>query len=211
MTPMKQYYETLAASIIKGLEKRRMEGYYFSTSKEAVEKILEMMAEGASVSWGGSATLEQTGMLEALKTSGFETIDRALAKTPAETQECFHKALSADYYFMSTNAITLSGELVNVDKNGNRAAALVYGPKHVMVLAGMNKVAADTESALKRIHTCAAPPNAARLNLSTPCAVTGVCKDCLSDDCICGHTVITRFNAFPGRIKVFLIGESLGF
>ena len=211
MTPMQQYYETMAASVIKGLTKRGMEGYYCSTSGEAVEKIMSMIPEHASVSWGGSTTLAQTGMMDALKNADLELIDRSAAGSPQEKKALERKAFCADYYFMSTNAITADGELVNVDGNGNRVAALVYGPDHVIILAGMNKVASDVEAAIKRVHTNAAPPNTMRLGLKTPCSQTGICKDCVSPDCICAHTVITRFNRIPGRIKVFLIGETLGF
>lgn len=211
MTPMEQYYETMAATIIKGLEKRGMEGYYFATSAQAVAHIMSMLPEGASVSWGGSATLDQTGMMEALQSANLERIDRAAASSASEKKALERRSFCADYYFMSTNAITADGELVNVDGNGNRVAALVYGPEHVMILAGMNKVAADVEAAVERVHTNAAPPNAMRLGLHTPCSQTGVCKNCLSPDCICAHTVVTRFNRIHGRIKVFLIGETLGF
>ena len=211
MSPISQYYETMAASIIKGLEKRGMEGYYFPSSKEAVASILSMIPSGSSVSWGGSVTLSESGMMDALKSADLELIDRSSAKSPQEKKSLERSAFGADYYFMSTNAITTDGELVNVDGNGNRTAALIYGPDHVMILAGMNKVAADAEAAVRRIHTQAAPPNAIRLGLHTPCSQTGICRDCLSPDCICAHTVITRFNRIPGRIKVFLIGETLGF
>lgn len=211
MEPLKQHYQTLAATVIKGLEKRGMEGYYCATSAEAVQTVLSMLPEGASAAWGGSATLAQTGMMAALKSAPLTCIDRSSAATPEEKKERERQAFSADYFFMSTNAITTDGILVNVDGNGNRAAALVYGPDHVIILAGMNKIAADTEAAIQRVHTQAAPPNTVRLGLHTPCSLTGVCKDCLSADCICAHTVITRFNRIPGRIKVILIGETLGF
>ena len=211
MTPIQKHYETLAATIIKGLEKRNMEGYYFATSKEAVDYIMSIIPEGSSVSWGGSATLDQTGMMDALKASSLKKIDRGVASCPEEKKALERQAFTADYYFMSTNAITTDGELVNVDGNGNRVASLGYGPDHVMILAGMNKVAMDEESAIKRVHTAAAPMNTVRLGLNTPCSTTGVCKNCLSPDCVCAHTVITRYNRLKGRIKVFLIGETLGF
>lgn len=211
MTPIEQYYETMAATVIKGLEKRQMEGYYFKTAKEAVEQIMKMIPAGSCVSWGGSTTLSQSGMMDALQAADLERIDRSAAASPAEKKALERKSFAADYYFMSTNAITADGELVNIDGNGNRVAALIYGPDHVMILAGMNKVAADVATAIARVHTAAAPPNAMRLNLRTPCSQTGVCKNCLSQDCVCAHTVVTRFNRHIGRIKVFLIGETLGF
>lgn len=172
---------------------------------------MSMIPEGSSVSWGGSETLSRTGMMDALRAADLELLDRGAAGSPEEKKAIERRAFGADYYFMSTNAITADGELVNVDGNGNRVAALVYGPDHVMILAGMNKIAADEEDAIRRVHTKAAPPNTVRLNLKTPCSQTGVCKDCLSPDCICAHTVITRYNRIRGRIRVFLIGEELGF
>ena len=211
MSPLNQYYETLASTVIKGLEKRGMEGYYCASSAEAVEKIMSMIPENASVAWGGSATLAQTGMMQALLASDLRKIDRNAASSSEEKVRLEHESFYADYYFMSTNAITTDGELINVDGNGNRVAALVYGPEHVIILAGMNKVAADTEAAFQRLRTVAAPANTVRLKLNTPCSQTGTCKNCLSPDCICAHSVITRFNRHKGRIKVFLIGESLGF
>lgn len=211
MTPMEQYYETMASTVIKGLEKRQIEGYYCKTSKKAVEKIMGMIPEGSSVAWGGSTTLTQTGMMDALKSSSLKLIDRSSASSPEEKKALERESFGANYYFMSTNAITTDGELVNIDGNGNRVAALVYGPDHVVILAGMNKVAADVEAAIKRVHTNAAPPNTMRLGLRTPCSQTGICKDCTSPDCICAHMVVTRFNRLQGRIKVFLIGEELGF
>ncbi len=211
MTPLQKYYETLASTIIKGLEKRGMEGYYCASSAEAVEKIMSMIPEGSTVAWGGSATLNETGMMDALLASDLNKIDRNTAPTPEEKIKLEHDAFFADYYFMSTNAITVDGELVNVDGNGNRVAALIYGPDHVMILAGMNKVTADVEAAFQRLRTVAGPANTTRLNLDTPCRLTGTCKNCLAPDGICAHTVITRYDRPKGRIKVFLIGESLGF
>lgn len=211
MTPMKQHYANLAATVIKGLEKRNMEGYYFETAQEAVDKIMSVMPEGSVVAFGGSQTLYQTGMMDALKHSNLHVLDRYAQETPEGRREVERQSFMSDYYFMSTNAITLDGELVNVDGNGNRVAALVYGPDHVMILAGMNKVVADVENAHKRLRTQAAPPNTVRLNLKTPCSQTGVCKNCLSPGCICAHTVVTRYCNTQGRIKVFLIGEELGY
>lgn len=207
----KEAYKATAQTIIHWLEKRNMEGYYFETSQEAVEAILGMMPQGSSVSWGGSATFAETGMKNALTTNDYVLIDRASATTPAQARELFSKAVMSDYYFMSTNAITTKGELVNIDGMSNRVACLCHGPSSVMMLVGMNKVVADIDSAIKRIRTVACPPNAARLNRNTPCSTAGVCSQCLSDDCLCNNIVITRHSTLKGRIKVFLIGEVLGF
>lgn len=212
MNPKQKHYETLANTITKNLAKRRMEGSYCATIEEAVAKAESYLTNGASVSFGGSVTLEETGMLNALRSNkSIQLIDRATATTPEESKKIMHNALSADFYFMSTNAITIDGELVNIDGNGNRLAALIYGPENVIIIAGMNKVAANVEEAISRVHAYAAPPNCQRLDRKTPCAATGVCGNCLSPDCICCHTVVTRFSRFENRIKVILVGEELGY
>ena len=211
MDHKKQAFAKTAQSMIKWLEKRNMEGYYFETAAEAVEAALKMMPEGSVVSWGGTATLTESGMMDALKSGNYTLIDRATAKTPQESREIFAKTVMSDYYFMSTNAITTKGELVNIDGNANRVSCLCHGPSHIMMLVGMNKVTGDVESAVKRIRTYACPANADRLNRNTPCGIAGVCGECLADDCFCNQFVITRRSAHKGRIKVFLIGEELGF
>ena len=211
MTPKAKYYETLANTMIKNFEKRRMEAYYYPTAKEAVEKALSFLPSGAVVAHGGSMTLEETGMMDALRSADIQFLDRAVCKTPEDSRKIFHDALMADYYFMSTNAITLDGQLVNTDGTGNRVAALIYGPENVIIIAGMNKVAATLEEAESRVKNIASPPNAIRLDRNTPCALTGSCHDCFSEGCICSHTVITRRSAIKGRIKLILVGEELGY
>lgn len=212
MNPKQIHYEALADTIIKNLSRRRMEGYYCATIEEAEKKAFSYLTDGCSVAFGGSVTLEETGMLTALRHDpNIRLIDRATAKSPEETKQLYHDALSADFYFMSTNAITIDGELVNIDGTGNRVSALIYGPENVIILAGMNKVAANVTEAFSRIHNTATPMNCLRLQKKTPCASTGVCADCLSPDCICNQLVITRRSAIEGRIKVLLIGESLGY
>lgn len=211
MDPKMQAYAKTAQSVIKWLEKRNMEGYYFETAEEAIKAILETMPAGSVVSWGGTVTLTQAGMMDALQAGDFELIDRATAKTPQEAREIFAKTVMADYYFMSTGALTLKGELVNIDGNANRVACLCHGPSHVMMLVGMNKLVADVESGIKRIRTQACPANAIRLGRNMPCATNGVCGECFLDDCFCNEIVITRRSGHKGRIKVYLIGEELGF
>ncbi len=211
MTPLQESYANTAEHVIKNLKKRGMEGYYCATCSEAVEKALSLMKEPSLVSWGGSMTLSETGMMEALKNSGHRLIDRMAAKTPEERREIYAQTVMCDYYFMSTNAITYDGELVNIDGNGNRVACLLHGPKNVIILAGMNKLASNVEAAVARVHECAAPPNGVRLHTDTPCAKTGICSMCLSPDCMCCDTVVVRMCRTPGRIKVILIGESLGY
>lgn len=173
---------------------------------------MELVSTGDSVSFGGSMTLSESGIMDALNAREDITLyDRSKASTPEEVGDIYRKAFSCDTYFMSTNAITLDGELVNIDGNGNRVAALIFGPSQVIIVCGMNKVATDTDAAIARVRNIASPPNCNRLNKKTPCATTGVCADCLSPECICNHTVITRRCGTPHRIKVLLVGEELGY
>ncbi len=211
MTPQKQYYENTAKTIIANLEKRQMEGYYCEDRASAVKKVLELVPEGASVSWGGTMTLTESGVMDALKSGKFSLIDRDLAKNKQEQREIFSKTVLADYYFMSTNAITLDGELINVDGSANRVACLCFGPENIIILAGMNKVVTNEEAGHLRVRNVAAAKNSLRLNKNTPCALKGKCFDCQSPDCICSQIVVTRRSHIPGRIKVILIGEELGY
>lgn len=207
----KAAYAKQAETIIKNLQKRNMEGFYCATSEEAVRKVLELVEEGASVTWGGSESLKESGVMDAITSGKFEVLDRATAKTPEEQRAFYQKAVGADYFFTSTNAITVAGELVNIDGNGNRVACLIHGPKHVIIIAGMNKVVADAESCVGRIRNTASPANAARLHPNTPCEMTGVCGDCHAPGCMCCEIVVTRHSRHNGRIKVILVGEELGY
>lgn len=211
MNPKKKYYQKKAENIIKNFEKRNIEGYYFASAAEAVEKILEIIEEDSSVSWGGSMTLEEIGIFEKLENRNLKLFDRAKAKNLKEKEDIYHRALNVDYYLMSSNAITQSGKLVNIDGRGNRLAALIYGPKNVIIAAGMNKVVIDEETALKRVKNQAAPANVTRLNKNTPCSKTAHCHECQVDDTICCQTVVTRRSGSKNRIKVILIGEELGY
>lgn len=212
MTVKKQYYKTLAETIIQNLSKRQMEGFYCDTAEEARDKALSLVKADSSVSFGGSMTLDETGILNALQQKKDITLfDRTRANSPEEVHTIMHQALSADYYFMSTNAITTAGELINIDGNGNRVASLIYGPKQVIIVAGMNKVVSNVEDGIHRVRNQATPPNCIRLNKSTPCSATGCCADCLSPDCICNQIVVTRRSGDPNRIKIILVGESLGY
>ena len=211
MTPVQTAWKLQAELIIKGLKKRQMEGYYAATKEEAVSIALSLMPEGSSVGWGGSVTLTECGLMDALKTAPLQVIDRAQAVTPEEKDQMNARLITADTFLMSTNAITMDGELFNIDGHGSRLAFLIYGPKQVLVLCGMNKVVSSLEAAQERARLNACPPNCIRLNKKTPCAVTGRCGDCYGSDCICCQFVTTRRSSVPGRIKVILIGESLGF
>jgi hypothetical protein len=211
MNPKKTMYENQAATIIQHLEKRNMSGYYFDTKEEAAKEILSRIPDQTTVSFGGSMTLNQLDLIQELSTRSLTLLDRSKATTPAETKQIYRDAFSADYYLMSTNAITLDGKLVNIDGNSNRVAALSYGPDYVFIVAGMNKVTLDEASAIERVSNFSAPANTVRLNCKTPCAKTGQCSQCLVEDCICCNLVITRKSRHTNRIHVFLIGEELGF
>ena len=211
MSPKEIANQNLANTIIKNMAKKNMEGYYCATSAEAVEKALSLMPEGASVTWGGSMTLTDCGLMDALKTANYELIDRDTAKTPEDSRLMYAKQVMADYYLMSSNAITIDGELVNIDGRANRVSCLCWGPQNVIIIAGMNKVCSDVESAVQRVRNFAAPPNCVRLNRNTPCTQTGKCGDCYSPDCICSQVLITRRSSTPNRIKVILVGEELGY
>ncbi|MCC8029124.1 MAG: lactate utilization protein [Lachnospiraceae bacterium] len=212
MTPKQQYYEHAANTIIKNLKRRRMDGYYCPTAAEAAELAMSFIKPGMTVSNGGSVTLQECGITDTLRDREDITyLDRTNGTTPEEVTGILRQALLSDCYFMSTNAITMDGELVNVDGSGNRVAALIFGPREVIIVAGMNKVTADIPSARRRVRGIASSPNCVRLGKNTPCAATGQCGDCLGDDCICSQTVITRRSGIPGRIKVILAGEELGY
>lgn len=211
MSYIENGYSLMAKGIIAGLARRNMEGFYCENGNDAVELAISMMEKGARIAWGGSASVTECGLMDAISSEDYVLIDRMNATTEEEKRNIFAQTVLSDYYLMSTNAITLDGELVNIDGNGNRLAALIHGPKHVILIVGMNKVATDLDAAMKRVRLNACPPNAIRLNKNTPCAKTGKCGDCLSPDCFCNQIVITRRSGHQGRIKVILVGESLGY
>lgn len=211
MSFKEQYYENLAESIIEKFNLRGIEGYYCTDREEANAKAKRFLTPGCSVSWGGSMTIEEIGLIDDLKESDYTIFDRQQATTPEEKREMFGRIVTSDFYFMSTNAVTIDGQLINIDGAGNRVACLCHGPEHVVIVAGMNKVVPDVKSGIARVHNMAAPPNSLRLGLNTPCAEYGRCADCLSQDCICAHTVVTRYSRVPGRLKVILVGEELGY
>ena len=207
---MKTQYDKSGPTLVKAMKKRQFDAYYCSTAEEAVEKVLELIPEGDVVSWGGVATVDQLGIKERLRQRNQPLIDRDTAKTPDERMDMLRQALTCDTFLMSSNAISEDGQLVNIDGMGNRVAALCFGPRQVIVVAGMNKVAGDLDSAMARARHIAAPANVQRFDVKTPCSITGQCGDCTSPDCCCSQIVTTRFSKIPGRIKVVLVGEVLG-
>lgn len=205
-------WKLAAPSLIKNFKKRGMDACYCETAEEACQKVLSLIPEGALVTCGGSETLNETGIFRAVSEGTYEFIDRKAAKTPEEARALYGKIVCADYFLMSTNAFTKDGELINIDGNGNRVACLITGPEHVIIVTGMNKLCESVEDAIARIHDTAAPPNAVRVGCKdTICMKTGICGECLSPDCICCQTVITRKSRTKGRIIVILVGEELGF
>lgn len=211
MNAKQQARKTLADTMIQNFAKRNIEAFYCENGKDAVNLAMDIMKDGDTVSFGGSETLEETGLLDAVRNSSHTLIDRTLAKTPEEKREVFLKSMASDYFLMSSNAVTIDGELINIDGNGNRVACLIHGPEHVILMVGMNKVVTDVETGIARTRNTAAPANAARLHPNTPCEMTGHCGDCHSPACMCCQIVVTRHSRHTGRIKVILIGEELGF
>ena len=173
-------------------------------------KAMELIPQGASVGWGGAMSAQQIGLIDAVRAGNYHTIDRETCRSPQEREQAMRDCFGADVFLTGANALSLSGEMVNIDGIGNRVGAIIYGPKEVLVIAGMNKVADTLEQAVVRARTVAAPRNQQRFLRETPCTVTGTCADCKSADCICNQIVITRHCRPAGRIKFILVGEELG-
>ena len=213
MTAKEEYYENIAEGIIEKLAHRNMEGYYCKDWEEANAKAKRFLTPDCSISFGGSETLKEIGLLDDLKEAEgeYEIYDRKQPHPDMTDKEFYGKIVTSDFYFMSSNAVTLDGELINIDGNGNRVACLCNGPEHVIVIVGMNKIVTDVKAGIDRVRNMAAPPNAVRLHTNTPCREYGRCTDCLTDDCMCCHTVVTRMSRTPGRIKVIFVGEELGY
>ena len=200
--------EELAQKIIKGLKSRNMTGYYVKTKEEALNKALELIPEQSKITKGGSMSVNEIGLVDALKAGNYEYCDRE-AMEDKRTAELF--AYNADIYLGSTNAITEDGILINIDGNSNRVSAYAYGPKKLILIVGMNKAAADVDSAMKRARNEAARLNAKRFGLSLPCTLTGSCMNCKSPDTICCQFLVTRYSRHTDRIHVILVDEDLGY
>lgn len=211
LTQRKMRYDKAGAKVAEALNKRHFEAYYCPDRAAALEKILELIPQDHVVSWGGAATVDELGVKEALRQRGQAVIDRDTAKDAQERQQMLKQALTCDTFLMGSNAISADGQLVNIDGTGNRVAALCFGPTQVVVVAGMNKVAGDLDGAMRRAREVAAPMNAQRFPLKTPCVANGLCGDCKGPDSICAQIVTTRLCKPAGRIKVVLVGEDLGF
>lgn len=208
--PRKIYYSKRGQVLVKNLRSRHFEAYYCADRSSALEKALELIPEGASVGWGGAMSAEEIGLIDAVRSGGYHAIDRDKGATPEERDEIMRQCLSAQVFLTGANALSLDGQMVNIDGNGNRMAAIVYGPESVIVVAGMNKVMDSLEDAVTRARTVAAPMNKQRFGAVTGCAETGVCVNCKSEGCICNQILITRHCRPAGRIKFILVGEALG-
>ena len=200
--------EELAQKITKGLKSRNMTGYYVKTKEEALNKALELIPEQSKITKGGSMSVNEIGLVDALKAGNYEYCDRE-AMEDKRVAELF--AYNADIYLGSTNAITEDGILINIDGNSNRVSAYAYGPKKLILIVGMNKAAADVDSAMKRARNEAARLNAKRFGLSLPCTLTGSCMNCKSPDTICCQFLVTRYSRHTDRIHVILVDEALGY
>lgn len=212
MTPIEERNQKMAEQLIKQLKRRHMEAFYCPTGKEAVQKVSELIADGSTVTWGGTATVRDLGIPVVLKSrKTLQVLDRDEVETPEEKQEMYLKAFSADVYLTSANAISEDGVIVNIDGNGNRVAAISWGPKKVIFVIGLNKVAQTVEAALARARGIASPTNSQRFEMNTPCKVDGRCHNCNSAESICSYVHFLRNSRNEGRHVVVLVGENLGY
>lgn len=208
--PKALYYEKRGKILVKNLQSRHFEAYYCENRQEALKKALELIPQGASVGWGGAMSAQQIGLMDAVRNGSYKAIDRESCKTQEEKLRAARECMFADVFLTGANALSMDGEMVNIDGSGNRVGAIVYGPESVIVVAGMNKVSDTLEDAITRARTVAAPMNQQRFLHNTPCTVTGTCADCKSERCICNQILITRNCRPVGRIKFILVGEELG-
>ena len=200
--------ELLAQKVIKGLESRNMSGYYAEDRESALRQALALIPEGSTATMGGGVSVYEIGLVKALKEGSYNFIGR---NEIADKRAAMLAAYDADVFLASCNAITEDGVLVNIDGNANRVSAIAFGPKKVVLIVGMNKVCSDVDAAMKRARGVAAPTNAQRFGLSTPCAKTGSCMNCKSPDTICCQFLVTRFSRHAGRIHVILVNDTLGY
>ena len=200
--------DLLSQKIIKGLESRNMKGFYAHSKAEALKIALELIPSGSTVTMGGCVSAREIGLVDALKVGDYSFIDRDLADNKRAAALA---AYDVDVFLASCNAMTEDGVLVNINGNANRVSAIAFGPRKVVFIVGMNKVCKDVDSAMKRARNIAAPVNAQRFGLDTPCSKTGSCMDCKSPDTICCQFLITRYSRHDNRIFVILVDDNLGF
>lgn len=221
------WYDIIGQRTVKSLCDNHFDAVYCKTALEAKEKILGFVDDitkalkasnpksNTVISWGGSVTMEELGVIAAIKEGyslrKYDILDRASTTDPAQRLEITRLALLSDIYLSGTNAITQSGELFNIDGNCNRVAAITYGPRNVIIACGANKIVKTIDDAISRVRNIVAPMNVQRFDIKTPCKTTGQCANCNSPDCICNTFVLTRHSKPANRIKVVIVGEELGF
>lgn len=211
-SPFKLRSQKIGRKTVEALEKRNFEAYYCDDCEEALQKVISLIPDQDIISFGGSKTLEEIGLLDLLRRGGYKLIDRDTAKNSEERLDLMRRALLCDTYITGTNAVSEDGQLVNIDGNGNRVAAMTFGPKNVLVVVGVNKIVKTLEDAYSRARNIAAPINVQRFDKTkTPCYVNGACQDCTGDECICAYIINTRVCRPPKKIKVIIVGENLGF
>ena len=210
-TSKELYYEKRGKLLVKNLLARHFEACYCANTQDALKKALEWIPEGASVGWGGTVSAQQIGLLDAVRKGPYRVIDRETCKTQEARDKAAMDAMFADVFLTGANAMSLDGQMVSIDGTGNRVAAIIYGPKTVIAIVGMNKVCDSLEDAITRARTVAAPMNMQRFLKDTPCAATGICGDCKKEGCICNQILVTRHCRPVGRIKFLVVGEDLGY
>ncbi len=211
MDPITQRNQKLAEQVAKNLISRHFDAYVAKDAEEAKNIALDIIPKGHTVGWGGSFSVDQIGIKDALRARNNPVIDRSVAKDREESVKMMKACLTCDTFLMSANALSADGVLVNIDGNGNRVAPLIYGPDSVVVVVGINKITPDVDTAIKRARNVAAPINAQRFDINTPCKINGSCADCKAPDSICCHISLTRICRPKGRIKVIIVTEDLGF
>lgn len=211
-TAVQKRTEKAGKKVVEALKNHYFEAYYCATKEEAKEKAVSLVPEGNVVSWGGSVSIEELGLPDSFRNGNYTVIDRDTGKDEEAQVQLMRQALLCDTFLMGTNALSEDGQLVNIDGRGNRVAALAFGPKQVIVIAGINKLVHSAEDAVTRARTIAAPTNLQRFEKSeTPCQRTGTCGNCTAPGCICTQIVLTRQSKPANRIKVIVVGEELGF
>lgn len=203
--------ERLAELLLNRLKRRHYEAYFCHDAGEVLDKLKALIPENSTVTWGGSDTIRSLGVTDMLKAGNYEVYDRDDVTTTEDKLRVYRKAFGCDFYLSSVNAISEDGVIVNIDGNGNRVAAITWGPKHVVLIIGLNKVCQDTDAALKRARSTAAPINMSRFDFETLCQKDGVCHNCLSPDSICNYISIQRMSHPAGRHIVILVDQELGY
>jgi L-lactate utilization protein LutB len=197
--------------VLKNLKSRNINGYLVRNKAEAKELVLSLIDTSQRVSWGGSKTIEDIGVLDELKSGKYKVVDRD-SVSDFNTRQFVMKHASTEGIFISgTNALTENGQIVNMDGRGNRVNSITYGPDKVIIVVGKNKIVKDLDMAMLRIANIASPPNTKRLNKKTPCAKTGKCMDCRSPERICNYLSIVQFQTDPNRMHIIIVDEELGF